>query len=81
MIKELKSWGLLLLLAVIWGSSFILMKKGMFTLDQKPIFSAAQVGTLRMLLASLVLLPLTLINLRTVKSKKDLFYFIDKLTQ
>ena len=51
------------------------MKKGMFTEEQSPIFSAAQVGTLRMLLASLVLLPLTVINYRKVKSKKDLFYF------
>jgi drug/metabolite transporter (DMT)-like permease len=51
------------------------MKKGMFTEDQSPIFSAAQVGTLRMLLASLVLLPLSVINYRKVKSKKDLFYF------
>lgn len=70
-----KSWFLLILLACIWGSSFILMKKGMFTENQLPIFSAAQVGTLRMLLASLVLLPLTIINLRKVKSKIDLFYF------
>jgi len=70
-----KSWFLLILLACIWGSSFILMKKGMFTDSQLPIFSAAQVGTLRMLLASFVLLPLTVINLRKVKSKIDFFYF------
>jgi len=70
-----KSWVLLIILACIWGSSFILMKKGMFTENNLPIFSNSQVGTLRMLLASLVLLPLTIINLRKVKSKKDLFYF------
>ena len=75
MSNSTKSWFLLILLACIWGSSFILMKKGMFTEEQSPIFSAAQVGTLRMLLASLVLLPLTVINYRKVKSKKDLFYF------
>lgn len=70
-----KSWVLLILLACIWGSSFILMKKGMFTEDHQVIFTAAQVGTLRMLLASMVLLPITLLNFRKVKSKKDLFYF------
>lgn len=75
MSNSTKSWFLLILLACIWGSSFILMKKGMFTDNQLPIFSAAQVGTLRMLLASFVLLPLTVINFRKVKSKIDFFYF------
>jgi drug/metabolite transporter (DMT)-like permease len=70
-----KSWVLLIILACIWGSSFILMKKGMYTEDNQVIFSAAQVGTLRMLLASLVLLPLTIVNFRRIKSLKDLFYF------
>ena len=75
MSNSTKSWFLLILLACIWGSSFILMKKGMYTDNQLPIFSAAQVGTLRMLLASFVLLPLTVNNLRKVKSKIDFFYF------
>jgi drug/metabolite transporter (DMT)-like permease len=70
-----KGWVLLILLACIWGSSFILMKKGMYTEDDKVIFSAAQVGTLRMLLASLVLLPLTVLNYKKVKSKIDYVYF------
>jgi drug/metabolite transporter (DMT)-like permease len=70
-----RSWVLLILLACIWGSSFILMKKGMYTDDHQVIFSAAQVGTLRMLLASLVLLPLSIINFRKLKSRKDLIYF------
>jgi drug/metabolite transporter (DMT)-like permease len=70
-----RSWVLLILLACIWGSSFILMKKGMYTDDHQVIFSAAQVGTLRMLLASLVLLPLSIINFRKLKSRKDILYF------
>jgi drug/metabolite transporter (DMT)-like permease len=52
-----KSWLLLITLACIWGSSFILMKKGMFTEDGGNIFSSTQVGALRMLIASRVLLP------------------------
>jgi drug/metabolite transporter (DMT)-like permease len=75
MSKSAKSWILLMLLACIWGSSFMLMKKGMYAQDNRVIFSAAQVGTLRMLLASLVLIPLSIINLRKVKSSIDLFFF------
>ena len=70
-----KSWILLLLLACIWGSSFILMKKGMFADDHSPIFSATQVGSLRMLIASSALLPLSILNLRKLKAKKDLLLF------
>ncbi len=51
------------------------MKKGMFAENQLPIFSAAQVGTLRMLLASFVLLPLTILNFKKIKSYKDYIYF------
>lgn len=70
-----KSWVLLLLLSCIWGSSFILMKKGMETSDGSLIFNAPQVGTLRILIASLVLLPLSIIHLRKLKAKKDLMIF------
>jgi drug/metabolite transporter (DMT)-like permease len=75
MFKSAKSWILLILLACIWGSSFILMKKGMYTEDNRVIFSSAQVGTLRMLLASLVLMPLSISNFRKIKSRMDLFFF------
>jgi drug/metabolite transporter (DMT)-like permease len=70
-----KSWLFLIILALIWGSSFILMKKGMYHPSGRSIFSASQVGTLRMLLASLVLLPLTFVSLKKLKAKKDLLYF------
>ena len=70
-----KSWGLLILLSCIWGSSFILMKKGMFTEDEKPIFTAVQVGALRMLIASFVLLPIAIPALIKLTNKKDLRFF------
>lgn len=70
-----KSWGLLILLSCIWGSSFILMKKGMFTADEKPIFSAVQVGALRMLIASTVLLPIAVRALYQLKNKRNLVFF------
>lgn len=48
-LKQLK-WGYLLLLSLVWGSSFILIKKGLVGL------SAIQVGSLRIIFAALFLL-------------------------
>jgi drug/metabolite transporter (DMT)-like permease len=56
---------ILLLLALVWGSSFILMKIGLKS------FSPEQAGALRIALASLALLPLALRNLKSLH-KKDL---------
>ena len=47
-------WGVLILLALIWGSSFILMKIGLVALPFH------ELGSLRMLLAFLALTPLGL---------------------
>ena len=52
----------------------MLMKKGMFTENGEKIFSALQVGNLRMLIASSILLPLSLYNLKKIKNKKQLLY-------
>jgi drug/metabolite transporter (DMT)-like permease len=56
---------MLMVLAFIWGSSFILMKIGLKS------FSADQAGALRIALASLALLPVSLRQLPNLK-KKDL---------
>lgn len=57
-----KAWLLILLLALIWGSSFILMKKGLksFTYDE--------VAALRMFTAFIVVFPFAVSGFRTVKS-------------
>lgn len=49
--KNLK-WPILIVLSLIWGSSFILMKRGL------EVFSSSQVAALRITLAWLFLLPL-----------------------
>lgn len=54
---------LLLVLALIWGSSFILMKNGL------KVFSAPQVATMRMSFSFLFLLPLTIRHFRKVETK------------
>lgn len=48
------AWGLLLVLSVIWGSSFILMKRGL------QVFDAGQVGAYRIAVAFLIFLPIAL---------------------
>lgn len=62
--QALKSWGLLLILSLIWGSSFILIKKGLV------IFSAAEVGAYRIFSAAVVLLPYSLPKLRKLNKKQ-----------
>lgn len=69
--SETKSWLTLVLLACIWGSSFILMKRGMQTLDGEPIFSDMQVGALRMFFAGSILLPFSIKALRKIKKGRD----------
>jgi drug/metabolite transporter (DMT)-like permease len=56
----LLSWILLIVLAFIWGSSFILIKRG---LDS---FSPLQVGTIRISFAFLVMLPFAIKSLNKV---------------
>jgi drug/metabolite transporter (DMT)-like permease len=53
----------LMILAFIWGSSFILMKIGMKS------FSSSQAAALRILMASMVLLPIAIKNIKTLKRK------------
>jgi drug/metabolite transporter (DMT)-like permease len=48
---------LLILLALIWGTSFILMKKGLV------VFSAGELGALRVAAASIFLLPIAVVKL------------------
>lgn len=54
-------WITLVLLALTWGSSFILMKKGLV------YFDPSEVAAFRITLAWLVLLPIAVQNLRIIK--------------
>ncbi len=59
----LLAWGLLLALALIWGSSFILIKRGLVGL------SPYELGALRIFSASLFLLPFAIKKIRQVDKK------------
>ena len=62
-------WILLVVLAFVWGSSFILMKKALLT------FSDMQVAAFRMFVAFAVLTPYVLPNLKHLNGKV-IFAFI-----
>jgi len=61
--KRWFQFSVMLLLAFIWGSSFILMKLGLKS------FSNDQAGALRIILASLALLPISLRQLKHLERK------------
>jgi drug/metabolite transporter (DMT)-like permease len=61
--NQARAFTFLLILALIWGTSFILMKRGLL------VFSAGEVGSLRVASASLFLLPVALANLRGLDRK------------
>lgn len=74
--KKSLSYLLIPLLACIWGSSFILMKRGMFTADGWQVFSAEQVASIRISLASIVFLPLLPRLLKNKHFKSDIPFFM-----
>ena len=57
-IKKYFSWIIFIGLAIIWGSSFILIKKSMFASDGSQLLSPVEVALLRLVLAMFTLLPL-----------------------
>ncbi|MFT4526855.1 MAG: drug/metabolite transporter (DMT)-like permease, partial [Bacteroidia bacterium] len=62
--NSLRSWLLLVLIGIIWGSSFILMKKGLV------VFSDMQIASLRMGMAWLVTLPFLLGRFKEISKKQ-----------
>ena len=68
--KNILSWFLLLLLALIWGSSPIMIKKALVQLGP------FEIGALRLSLASLVLMPFLLKSLNEIKKTDYFILFI-----
>ena len=61
--KNIYSWGLLITLAIVWGSSFILMKRGLV------VFDHLELAQLRMAIAWLSLLPFVWRHLFSIDKK------------
>ena len=67
--QNTKHWAMLVLLALVWGSSFILIKKALV------VFSPGEVGAFRIVTAALVLLPLGIPKVKQL-NKKQLGYLL-----
>ena len=63
-------WILLIILTLIWGSSFILIKRGL------DVFDAGEVGALRMFAASIVLTPIALKYIKSFSPRQYFYVFI-----
>lgn len=68
--KQSLAWGLLFILALIWGSSFILIKRGV------EVLMPSQVGSLRIFAAGVFLLPLALVHYKKVPRGKWGYLFL-----
>lgn len=70
--KALTKWGLFIVLSFIWGSSFELMKIGLFENHDlsKPLLNSRQVAALRLVSAGLVVLPFIGFAMRRVKREQ-----------
>lgn len=67
--SRLFNWSILILLALIWGSSFILMKRGM------DVFTDSQVAALRMFIAFLFIIPFSF-KYVSLKESRDWYKFL-----
>jgi drug/metabolite transporter (DMT)-like permease len=63
-------WLALLLLVLVWGSSFILIKRGLVS------FSSMEVGALRIAMSFLVLSPFVIKHLKKVPRRKMIYFIL-----
>ena len=61
--KKVLAWTILIVLALVWGTSFILIKRGL------EVYSAGEVGALRILAACIFMLPLSLPKLSKLSAR------------
>lgn len=60
---KLINWSILILLSLTWGSSFILMKKGLRSFD------SLQIASLRIFISYIFLMPVALLHLRKINRR------------
>jgi len=70
--SKIAIWGTLLLLAFVWGSSFILMKIAIFDSSGEIVYTPLEVAALRISIAGIVLLPVTIKYLKSIKRSQIL---------
>lgn len=69
------AWFLLVLLSIVWGGSYILIRMSLFDLDGNQRLRPDQLGAVRMVIASLVMLPFFIRFWRNIQ-KKHIPYII-----
>ena len=74
--KSYKHYFILLFLSIIWGSSFILMEKGMRPFKGESTYSDMQVAAIRLFFASVSLLPFLYSSFRKIKQNHILPLFL-----
>ena len=65
-----KSWGILFILVLIWGTSFILIKRGL------EVYSSVVVGSIRIFVSFIVLLPFAAKHIKKVPAGKMKYIII-----
>lgn len=70
-----KQWLTLIGLAIIWGSSFILIKRGLFDINGEELFTGVQVGAMRIVFAGLFMLPFALRKLKLLRRGMLKYFF------
>lgn len=76
MSETFKSWLLLILLSCVWGSSFVLIKIGLFDAQGNVRLPADQLGALRVTFAFLALVPILIKSVKYLNKKNILFLII-----
>src|SRR5690606_13682595 len=70
------AWLILIILSLVWGSSYILIKLSLFDLDGNERLKPNQLGAIRMSICALVLLPFFIKNFKKVKKTHVPFIFV-----
>lgn len=73
------AWFLLVLLSVVWGASYILIKKSLYDGDGNQRLEPDQLGAIRMVVASFVLLPFFFKFYKNIKRKHIPFILVSGL--
>ena len=66
----------LIVLAIIWGSSFILMKRALFDPEGNKVLQGDHLGALRMVISGIVIFPFVLRQMKKYSFKKRGLFFL-----
>jgi drug/metabolite transporter (DMT)-like permease len=79
--KKIVNWLIFIALSIIWGSSFELMKLGLFENHDfsKPVLTAFQVASIRIISSGLILLPIAIKRFKHIPTNKIVTIFFSGL--